>query len=127
MSKQRMYRGLRKDNGKPVVGCLVEFSDMSIIFSSNVVITSDSETRSEYIDSTFWFEVIPESVGQSTGREDKHGEEIFGKMKVRHANGFVYAVVWNDGRLGWTLQRPNGTYRQEWSEKIEIIHDKETT
>lgn len=72
MSENRgLYQGKRKDNGEWVEGfCVCINNRYHFIFKENLVVKSSS------VDFVY-YEVIPESVGQFTGRTDKNGVKIF--------------------------------------------------
>ncbi len=80
----RQYRGKRIDNGLWIEGCLFKYK-----FSDKVYIVSNSYSAEElrYDKRLFnmgfaWNEVLPESVGQSTGLKDCKGVEIFGSIEI---------------------------------------------
>ena len=86
MSEQRMYRGKTKD-GKWVKGWYIEWNGHSYIHCPRNTGSWFDNKR---------FEVIPSSVGQSTGVFTKSKVEIFGNDIVGgHPHGTVW-VVWDD-------------------------------
>lgn len=65
------FRGKRKDNGKWIYGNL-------IIDGDKYYICIDINQRIRLYDyEVYMIEVIPETVGQDTGRKDKNGKEIY--------------------------------------------------
>ncbi len=75
------------------------------------------------------YDVIPDSVAQSTGREDKNGGEVFGEMKVQRDKGsYIYDVMWDDQQGMWRIVPKEN--RRAWQhvgfvEVCEILPDKE--
>lgn len=69
------------------------------------------------------FEVVPETVGQSTGLFDKNGKRIFeGDIYHQGDKNITYTVVWHDtGFIG----KQNGTSSYAgllyWINRIEVI------
>ena len=78
MSKERQYRGKRADNGKWAYGWLY--------IGANSWILENEPPHQDPDKGLFFFkpiEVVPETVGQSIGRDDKEGKEIYGGDKVK--------------------------------------------
>ncbi len=69
-----LFRGKRKDNGEWVCGYYVYNKEYNIPF----IFTGSWNGYWDYQLARFdWHEVIPETVGQYTGIEDKNGNKIF--------------------------------------------------
>jgi len=69
----RQYRAKRKDNGEWVHGWYAKIEDTHVIIDLNSEWAH--EGRGDFIGD--FFEVRPETVGQSTGLKDRNGLEIF--------------------------------------------------
>lgn len=65
---QREYRGKRIDTGEWVYGYLI---------GENWIVGDVEDWTEEYICLEYWWKVIPETVGQSTGLKDKNCKEIY--------------------------------------------------
>lgn len=63
---QYKFRGKRKDNGEWVYGSLIEWPD-----GSKEIVVFDGTTEA------LKHSVVPETVGQWTRMQDKHGNEIY--------------------------------------------------
>ncbi len=88
MSEQRMYRGKRVDNGEWVKGWYIKFhnipEDESWIIKDGLytfdVMLGINEDKPKHLQGCY--KVIPESVGQSTGRKTKDDVEIYGGDEI---------------------------------------------
>jgi len=80
------FRGKRKDNKKWVKGSLIDNAffkkDGSSITYIGVFSSIDFDSWENLDECIDIIEVIPESVGMSTGQPDKNGVEIFGSILV---------------------------------------------
>lgn len=123
----RQYRGLTKE-GKWVYGWYQRTDPSTPDKIKHYIIDCFGITSTALVlahtisDLPGYYEVIPESVGQFTGRKDKHKAELYQDDIVRkhHKN---YRIVWNDKGF-WELQRPSdwwlALYKVD-SEKLERI------
>jgi len=73
------FRGKCKDNGKLIHGWYAEYKGKPVIYS---------KTDKPWIP----HKVIPETVGESTGRTDKNGMEIFAGDLVKSGNSPLWEV-----------------------------------
>lgn len=99
MDERFLFRGKRKDNGELVEGYLY--------------ITHDGKYEiAKYCDETnierIAYEVIPKTVGQCTGLEDKNGKLIFEGDILEFVNddgeSSFYVVIWDTSLLSWQVQ-----------------------
>ena len=86
MNERFLFRGKRKDNGEWVYGNLIK---RKIWSSEFYVIRVEDNGFDSYVE----YEVIPETVGQCTGLEDKNGKLIFNGDVLK---GFTYPFL-SDG------------------------------
>ncbi len=113
MSEQRQYRGKRVDNGEWAYGWYVPIKEQAYIFLGYGLIKSCSccdccDCQYDSIATTTMHEVIPESVGQSTGVKDKCGVEIYGGDLYDPALGpdLLMIVFWDEKRACFGFKRP---------------------
>ena len=84
--REILFKGKRADNGEWVL-------------SVNLIQKYRNETKKVYfskgIETSDYFEIIPETVGQYTGLTDKNGKKIFGGDIVRdEQSGYEYIIKW---------------------------------
>jgi len=101
-----MYRGKRKDNGEWVYGWYVKDWDgrSYIITKFGPYITGCSDCGAHDQDI---YEVDPETVGQSIGRKDMHGTEVYdGDILEEHYTSLEisrYKVEWDQESAMWVF------------------------
>ena len=141
----RPYRGKRKDNGEWVYGSLrvcnaYDLNDgihkpeplHAIICKRDIEWVNDPDNKRWAFLS---YEVIPSTVGQSTGLHDKNGKEIYegdivrGIWQVDHKTAVVGTVKYweNFGLYGLDDKAALISIVWKGCEIIGTIHDKETS
>ena len=101
--RQIKFRGLRTDANGFAFGLLRNQRQRDVTqFGNGVAYTGEWEY---WIDSHegeqgSWL-VIPESVGQSTGKFTKSGTEIFDGDKLQQTKDSYWVVKWSDSNCGW--------------------------
>ena len=92
MSELRQYRGKRKDNGEWIYGWYVE---ASVCKPDGILYLIHAPDKTH--------EVIPSTVGQAVGCEDKNGMMMYAGDKVLW-NERLFIVVWCKTMTGFYMQ-----------------------
>lgn len=95
----RPYRGIPIDDTEFIYGEKVELNkDLVFIVPK----TAYSPINEEY-KGTIWgcIQVKPETVGQSTGQEDKNKVEMYENDNVKLRDGRVFEITWVHSRAGF--------------------------
>lgn len=84
--REILFKGKRADNGEWVL-------------SVNLIQKYRNETKKVYfskgIETSDYFEIIPETVGQYTGLTDRNGTKLFGGDIVQdEQSGYEYIIKW---------------------------------
>jgi uncharacterized phage protein (TIGR01671 family) len=72
------FRGKRVDNGEWVYGSYLHWTGKSGMYAEHQIMSSEHSVMNPY----GWHEVIPETVGQYTGMDDKNKMPIYEGDKV---------------------------------------------
>ena len=134
--REILFRGKRVDNGEWVCGDLVRHYENQRVF---ILTEQLSYTTTEYgisrIVSERYFEIIPKTVGQYTGMQDRNGNKIFEGDRIAFVdflNGWetecIGEVIFSE--FGWhftdSITESNMyCYESEYVEIIGNIHDGE--
>ena len=107
--REILFRGKRIDNGKWVYGNLIQRNIWGAVFP---IIRAEDNGYGNFKE----WEVIPETVGQYTGLDDKYGAKIFtgdavkATQKGQTKNG---VVVYREGGYFWEFETDQYGYLGE--------------
>lgn len=118
------FRGKRRSTGEWVYG------DLSIYADDCVYISCQNNGGYGYFEEPRYntYEVIPKTVGQFTGKNDKNGKWIFEGDVVRYINNdgtpAFYNVIWDETMGAWRFKYLGGAGSfpmMEFCNLVEII------
>lgn len=117
MNRTIKFRAKRK--GAPhewLIGDLANIEDKVYIFDRG---------NNAPLNSPDWYEVIPETVGQFTGRKDENGIDIFEgdicRFDMMGRSGFVGQVKYSDNGMGYWFDLTKGAATLNAISNIEVI------
>ncbi len=105
--RQIMFRGLRVDGKGLVYGSLINncFVDAKTKYPALYIFNPEecdnADCWEDYTDGYGYYEVIPESVGQFTGKLTKSGTRIYDGDKLQQSRDCYWVVKWSDSKSGW--------------------------
>lgn len=132
----RQFRGKSIATGEWVEGCRFGYKHDSKVY---IVLNeySADELRQDpklFYEGFAWHQVDPATVGQSTGRKDKNGVEIYGKDRVEcHEDQalppFIGIIEYEENHCAWwihdeTTQEAFYLYDLGPDSTLEVVHDK---
>lgn len=119
--REILLRGKRADNGEWVEGGILCTENWTSIFVCKDYQGSFNEAPYSDVEE---FDVIPETVGQYTGKNDKNGTKIFeGDIVKDEQSGYEYIIKWFSEYACFALANKNGHMEYDVDEFEMLVND----
>lgn len=126
MNREILFRGKREDNKEWVYGYLVKSEDYIFDYSERIdipyVIPIDNFNLKDYRE----YRVIPETVSQYTGLEDKNGVEVYEGDKVMYDYEWtkpneIGIITWNKDTASFQIKGHIPSSSMKHLDRMEVI------
>lgn len=97
--RQTKFRGLRVDGKGRVYGGITSINHTPD--GKTYIVSNEGYENDEENEKLVFIEVIPETIGQFTGKYTKSGSEIYEGDKLQQSKSCYWVVKWSDAECSW--------------------------